>query len=116
MKKGKVYEDLAVDFLRKNKFKIIARNFKCRFGEIDIIAREKNTLCFIEVRKRKTNSLVTAVESVDRKKREKIKITSLFYLKQNKERFENLRYDVISLTQEKEKLNLDLIRGAFCFD
>ena len=116
MIKGKIYEDLAVKFLKENRFEIIERNFRCRFGEIDIIAKEKNILCFIEVKKRKGNSLIKSYEAVDKRKREKILKTSLFYLNQCKEKFSNVRYDVVCLEEKNGKILLDLIKGAFCFD
>ncbi len=50
MKRGKVYEDIAEEFLRSLGYRILWRNFRCRFGEIDIVALDGDTLVFVEVK------------------------------------------------------------------
>lgn len=70
IKLGRKSEDVAARWLTKKGFRIVARNFRCVFGEVDIIAFRKGVLYFVEVRSRKGNSgrLGDVVETIDRKK------------------------------------------------
>ena len=65
-------EKLAVDFLKRRGYKIIQRNFRCREGEIDIIAQQGDCLVFVEVRTKKGSRFGTPEESVTLSKREKL--------------------------------------------
>ena len=67
--KGEAY---AAKYLKKHKYKIIARNYKKPYGEIDIIAENKEVIAFVEVKTRKENSLTQSVDAVNRKKQMKI--------------------------------------------
>jgi putative endonuclease len=69
---GAIGEKLAVDFLRKRGYKILCRNFRCREGEIDIIAQQGDCLVFVEVRTKTGSSFGTPEESVTLSKREKL--------------------------------------------
>ena len=79
--KGKYGEDIAVKYLIKNGYKIVERNYHfSRYGEIDIIALDKDTLCFIEVKTRTTEKFGTGFEAVNRTKLSKIYKCALSYL------------------------------------
>ncbi len=100
-KLGNYGEDLACKFLEKNGYKIIERNKSfSRFCEIDIIAQIKNTLVFIEVKTRKTNSFGSPLEAITKTKYEHIRQGALTYLSENKKTFSNFRIDAIGITLE----------------
>lgn len=70
--RGKFGEDKAVEYLKDKKFEIIERNYKCRYGEVDIVARDGKEFVFIEVRTFFEGNLVKPVESVFRDKRKRL--------------------------------------------
>jgi len=111
--KGNVYEDLACRYLENNGLKVLRRNFRCRFGEIDIIARERDILCFVEVKKRKGKETVSPEECFDTRQINRIRKTSLFYLLQTDQRFNFVRYDFLFIIIEGENLKFNFIKGAF---
>ena len=77
---GSVYELKASDYLTKKGYQIIERNYRCRIGEIDIIAIERDCLCFIEVKYRKNEKTGDPLEAVDKRKQQKIIRTAQYYL------------------------------------
>ncbi len=113
MQTGKFYEDKAVDYLQSNGYKIYKRNFRCRFGEIDIIAKNDKYVCFIEVKARNYDYLVSGLEAVDCRKIVKIKKTALFYTANKPDEF--YRFDVLEIIRNKDYWQYNLIKGAFDF-
>lgn len=111
--KGKAGEDLASTFLKKEGYKIIERNFKCPLGEIDIIALDKGTLVFVEVKTRSSNIFGLPEEAVNhRKQRQMIKTAQLYISK--KKLFNNpARFDVAAVTISGGKAEVRVIRNAF---
>ena len=94
-------EDLACKFLEKNGYKIIERNKSfSKFCEIDIIAQIKNTLVFVEVKTRKTNSFGSPLEALTKTKYSHIRQGALTYLGENSKKFSNFRIDAIGITLE----------------
>lgn len=93
---GNVGENFAISFLKKNKYKIIDKNFSCKLGEIDIIARNKNFLVFIEVKTRKDSEFGLASLAVTHQKRKKISNTAQYYLMKNKHNLD-IRFDIIEV-------------------
>ena len=111
---GKKYENIACDYLNKNNYKILDKNFQTKIGEIDIIAKDYNDkneyLCFIEVKFRNTNNYGRAIEAVDKRKQNKIINTSKIYLLKNNISFNTaIRYDVICFDNEE----ITYIKNAF---
>lgn len=94
---GKLGEDFATDYLRKQKFIILERNFKKRYGEIDIIARQGQVLVFIEVKTRIGRAFGLPEESVTLRKLQEVKQTALLYKSFHPELPEQMRIDVISI-------------------
>ena len=81
---GKEFEDIAMDFLKSNGFEILARNYRIRGGEIDIIARSgRRDIYFIEVRHRGRGSFARAFETITRKKKQAIIKTALNFIKES---------------------------------
>lgn len=113
MENGSFYEKKATVFLVLNGYRILERNFRSRFGEIDIIARDGKYISFIEVKARNKSYLVSGKESVDKKKMEKIKKTALFYASKKTNSF--FRFDVLEIIQGNLWRQYNLIKGAFDF-
>ena len=91
---GNFGEDVACKYLLDNGIDIIKRNFYCRGGEIDIIAKDEDTIVFVEVKTRKSADFGTPGEFVDYRKQEKIAATALYYLGNNDT---DMRFDVIEV-------------------
>lgn len=105
---GDVGEEYAVKFLKKNKYKIRERNFRKPYGEIDIIAENKEYIVFVEVKTRQQNSLTRGTDAVDCKKQQKIIKTALAYIsdKNNCDIKKSCRFDVCEVYVDKENLSL----------
>ncbi|MEP4147300.1 MAG: YraN family protein [Halioglobus sp.] len=113
---GDEYERRAACFLQQQGLELIARNYRCRCGEIDLIARHRKTLVFIEVRARGNPRYATAAASVDYRKQQRLLRTAKIFLQRHVE-FAKLpcRFDVITFEprQSTENVNPQWIRGAF---
>lgn len=94
---GKKAEDVASSFLIKNGLVLVTRNYRCRFGEIDLIMQDSDTLVFIEVRYRKNDNYGDAAESVGREKQRKLVFTANQYLIEHPCDTPT-RFDVVALT------------------
>jgi len=91
---GKTGEDIAADYLKKNSYKIIDRNWKNQYGEIDIIAEKKNNLVFVEVKSKNKNQILPETK-VDFSKRKKLTKIVKFYLTKNNFLDRNFQIDII---------------------
>ena len=89
-------ESLAAEYLRKKRYEIVGVNYRCRFGEIDIIAENKKYLVFVEVKLRKSAKFAEAMEFVDRRKQERLRQTAAMYLALH-ETEKQPRFDVIEV-------------------
>lgn len=89
-------EALAAEYLRKKRYTVVAAGYHCRFGEIDLIVRDRKYLVFVEVKLRKSADFAKALEYVDRRKQDKIRITASMYLSQNPTKLQP-RFDVIEI-------------------
>jgi len=112
VKLGQRGEDLAASYLKKKGYKIIHRNFKTMIGEIDIIARDRDDLVFIEVKTRESLEYGQPFESVNRNKRRKIANVAMLYLKKLKD-IPHCRFDVVSVYYKEGRPEFDLIQYAF---
>lgn len=101
-------ESRAAKFLEKSGYKILHRNFKCPFGEIDIIAQKDDTVCFVEVKTRSSDYFGAPNQAVD-KKRQKRYIDSARYYFTNREINCTVRFDIIEVTKE----GINHIENAF---
>lgn len=99
--KGDVGETSAAGFLRQKGFKIIQTNFKTKFGEIDIIAKDKDVIVFVEVKRRITLAYGRPIEAVDERKQRKIRQVAEFYLMLKKMAYADVRFDVIEIIDNK---------------
>jgi putative endonuclease len=106
-------ETLAVKFLKGEGYRIITRNYKTSFGEIDIIAKDGDTIVFVEVKTRSDEFFGQPFEAVNKRKRQKMKNLALLYLKKQKEEFP-VRFDVLSIFyRDNGKREIEHIKDAF---
>lgn len=113
---AKLGEEKAANFLKSSGYKIIAQNYKNRFGEIDIIAREKDTVVFIEVKARHTDTFGEPEAAVGRFKQGQISKTALCYLKENKLLDKKARFDIVAIRYIDQAPKINLIKNAFELD
>jgi putative endonuclease len=111
---GLVGEELAFHFLNRQGYKILLKNYECALGEIDLIAKEKGALVFIEVKTRRSDSMGSPAESVTFHKRRQIVKTAYYYLKRYGIKDVSCRFDVVSILMPYVgEPTLELIRDAF---
>ena len=89
-------EALAAEYLRKKHYTVVAAGYRCRFGEIDLIVKDRKYLVFVEVKLRRSGDFAQAMEYVDRRKQDKIRVTASLYLSQNPTKLQP-RFDVIEI-------------------
>lgn len=109
---GKKGEEVAAEFLKKEGYQIIERNFRCPFGEIDIIARDGKTVVFVEVKTRSSDKLSPPYLAVKKTKREKIRKSAQYYLNSKRAGQVNCRFDIVSIVYGKD-INIEVIKRAF---
>jgi len=112
-KVGKYGESTATEFLKQNGYTIIERNYRCKLGEIDIIAMDKETIVFIEVRVKKTSKFGHPKATITPKKMRKISLTALNYLKINNKLNNKARFDVVAISLFEPEKKIELIKNAF---
>jgi putative endonuclease len=107
-------EQMAEAYLKKNGYRIIERNIRSRFGEMDLIAMEGNTLVFCEVRSRGGHSLDQAAESIGDGKQQRLIRLAEAYLQKHPELSDHAcRFDVVLLQKVEDLWTIDLIPDAF---
>lgn len=103
---GQFGEQIAADYLKNQGYEIISKNFRTRYGEIDIVVRDGRTLVFIEVKSRSSVKFGTPEESITRDKQNKLRLMSAYFLSKNKLQHESHRLDVIGIIFEGSKARL----------
>ena len=106
---GNQGEAIAVSFLENSGIQILERNYRNRFGEIDIIAKDGNILLFIEVKYRKDESFGYPLESVSYFKQQRIRKLARYYLNEKHYYAHTVRFDCIGIIGTK----IEWIKGAF---
>ena len=110
---GKRNEDLAAWYLKENGYKIIEQNYRNRIGEIDIIAQEKKTIVFVEVKSRRSIRYGSPKWAVTPKKQRKISMVALYYLKATKQSDAKARFDVVAITSNRDEPQIEIVKNAF---
>lgn len=96
---GKAAEAFAQQYLQRQGLTLISQNYRCKYGEIDLIMRDKNTTVFVEVRYRKSNRFGSGAETVNYYKQRKLLAAASHYLQRNARAAKHpCRFDVLSLT------------------
>lgn len=115
---GKIGENIAIEYLKSNNYKILEQNFRAkRLGEIDIIAEENGYLVFVEVKARRSYNFGTPQESINIIKQKRLRNLANFYIKQKNIKDKNYRFDVVALIIDRfnNLAKIDLIKYAFLF-
>ncbi len=89
-------ESLAADYLRKKRYQLVAMNYRCRYGEIDLIVSNRKYLVFVEVKLRKSDRFAAAFEHVDVHKQQRLRTTAEFFLSEYHTELQP-RFDVIEI-------------------
>lgn len=112
---GKLAEELALRHLQRKGYKILAQNYRCRYGEIDIVALDGHTLVFVEVRAKRSADFGTPQESISRQKQRKIREVARFYLSNELKRGSACRFDAVAVQFETDfkVKELEHIENAF---
>ncbi len=112
--KGALGEDIAEQYLKKQGYKIIEKNYHAsRFSEIDIIARHKNVLVFVEVKARSSLKAGYGREAVDKRKQDSIRYGAQHYMCCKLKKEETCRFDVLEITFADDVPVIQLIQNAF---
>ncbi len=109
---GREGEELAVEFCKKKGYRILEKNYRTVFGEIDIIAMDKGVIVFIEVKTRADMAFGYPFEAVTRRKREKIRKVALSFLKRFRKELP-ARFDVLSINIHGGRKQIEHIKDAF---
>jgi len=112
-KTGKRGEEIALSFLKKKGYKIVEQNYRCVFGEIDIVARHKGDIVFIEVKSRKSEAFGNPEEAVGFNKQRKISKIALNYLNEKSLNDHDARFDVVAIKLLPDENKVKLITNAF---
>ncbi|MDD9270268.1 YraN family protein [Paenibacillus sp. GCM10023248] len=113
---GKLGEDLAEAYLCRLDYRILERNWRCRAGELDIVAEHAGMLVVVEVRTRRPSGRFgLAKESVDLRKQSKVREVVQHYLHRHRKYEQSVRFDVITveLTSDGSQPHIEHIEGAF---
>ncbi|MGB9749656.1 MAG: YraN family protein [Caldisericia bacterium] len=94
---GKKGEELAKNYLIKSGYKIIEKNFRSKYGEIDLICEKDNSIIFIEVRTKSNLEFSLPEETITSKKIEHLKKTSLDYLSKSNKKFKDIKFEFIGI-------------------
>ncbi len=106
-------ENIAAACLQKEGYRIVERNYKCLYGEIDIIAMDAGDIVFIEVKSRKSDKFGSPEEAVGITKQKKISRVALNYLRERGLADHNARFDIVAIRFMPQGNEVKLIRNAF---
>lgn len=113
---GMYGEIIASRYLREHGYLILSAHYSCRMGEIDLIAKDKKYVCFVEVKTRSENMKYAPADAVDSAKRKRIIATAGLFMKENAIKPQP-RFDIIEIYFENdEPVKLNHIEGAFDSD
>ncbi len=110
---GAAGERVAEQFLRRLRYHVVARNYRCAVGEIDLVALDGTTVVFVEVKTRSHAASGTPFEAVDSRKQRRIQRAAQYYLVEHHLVDRNARFDVVGIWLESGAPRCELIRNAF---
>lgn len=110
---GRVFEECAARFLQQRGYRIVARNWRCRRAEIDIVAWDRGTLVFVEVRGSRTRGWGDPIESVDRGKRRRLAQGAECFLAAHRLDDVPVRFDVVAIRARSGRVSVELLPDAF---
>jgi putative endonuclease len=110
---GEESEIQAMKYLKKKGYRILQQNYQNSLGEIDIIAKEKKVIVFVEVKAKRSKFFGHPKYAVTPKKQRKISMVALSYLKQTKQMQARARFDVVTVLFRHQNYEIELIKNAF---
>jgi putative endonuclease len=110
---GRTSEEAAAQFIRNKGLKILVQNYRCRYGEIDIVARDGECLVFVEVRSSRGSHFADPKESVGARKRRTLSKVALNYLKEKGLLESRSRFDVVTVIGLGAEARLEWMKNAF---
>jgi putative endonuclease len=109
---GQKTENLACQYLEKQGFKLLLRNYRCKMGEIDLIMQDNHYLVFIEVRYRSVSRYGSSLESINYAKQIKLIRTAEFYLLTTRSHTRHARFDVVAVDQLAGRYQIHYVKNA----
>jgi len=113
---GRLGEDLALQKIRKLGYRCLVRNYRCSLGEVDLIARDGDTLVFIEIKTRRGRPLEFAKEAISRKKRRQLSKVALSYIRDHDCADVKSRFDVVAISLQGNRREIEVVKNAFDLD
>ena len=111
---GKKAEEAACQYLQKADLALIEKNFTCRYGEIDLIMKDKEIYVFTEIRLRNSQDFTNSLESITKAKQARIiKAATIYLLEKNLWNKTRCRFDVVGMIQKNNEFQFDWIKNAF---
>lgn len=110
---GRAGEEFTCEYLKKCGMRVLARNYRAKKGEIDLVARDGDTIVFVEVKTRSSNAYGTAGEAVTYRKQQMIIKTAQWYIMQNNIKESNFRFDVAEVSAGDAGFSINYLRNAF---
>ena len=106
-------ERAAEKFLRRQRYTIVARNYRCPSGEVDLIALDRSTVVFVEVKTRTQPGFGNPLEAVDARKQRQIQRAAQYYLTANRLHDRDARFDVVGVWWENGQVRCEVVKNAF---
>lgn len=113
IQQGQWAEELAYQYLSQQGLKLVSRNYRCLFGEMDLIMRQQRILVFIEVRYRRSQRYGGSLESIDKRKQKRLKTIATHYLQTIKTPEPACRFDVVLIQGTAGDPKVQWIADAF---
>ena len=110
---GNVGERTALDYLRARGYHVLERNFRCRGGEVDLIALDGATLVFVEVKLRRSLARGAPLEGVTPVKEARVRKAAQTYLAYSGQVFNRIRFDVVAVMKSAKKSDITHLKAAF---
>ena len=110
---GKRGEDLALARLEGLGYRCIARNYRCSLGEVDLIAMDRDTLVFVEIKTRRGRSAGYAKEAIDKRKQRQLSKVALAYMKAEGCCDVRSRFDVVAVNLTRGEDRIEIVKNAF---
>ena len=113
MKSGRFGEEMARIFLAKQGYEVLELNWRCRYGELDLICRDQQAVIFVEVKTRNTATLETPAEALNQRKQTKLIKSASLFLSQHRLWHAQSRFDLVSVYFQTHHCQVDHVPNAF---
>lgn len=110
---GRTGEDLALREIQRLGYRCIARNYRCALGEVDLVAKDGDTLVFVEIKTRRGKTLTYAKEAVTPRKKRQLSKVALAYMKANHCTDTKARFDVVAIHLSGGVSRMEVVKDAF---